>query len=202
MSLTRLAITRTWATVAIFAALAVAGLSSLLALPINQFPKVNIPVVTVTTTYAGANPQAIETQITRPIEDAVAGLNNIDYITSTSGEGFSTVAITFTDAADQNQISADVERQVNGILSTLPTGADRPVVLKVDLGQVPVMQLALIDDTLAPQDLYNTAHDQVLPGLEQVNGVSQVALVGGRQDEIHVAVDPLRLAAYGVSLAQ
>jgi HAE1 family hydrophobic/amphiphilic exporter-1 len=190
------------ATIAIFVALAVVGVASYLALPINEFPKVNIPVVTVTTTYAGANPQEVETQLTRPIEDAVAGLNDIDNITSTSGEGFSTVAITFTDQADSNTISSDVERQVDTTLSTLPTGAQRPIVLKVDLSQLPVMELALVDDSLSPQDLYDTAHDQLLPTLEQINGVSQVALIGGREDEVHVAVDPVRLAAYGLSLTQ
>src|SRR5579884_4303977 len=132
------------ATIAIFVALALVGVGSYLALPINEFPNVNIPVVTVTTTYAGANPQEIETQITRPIEDAVAGLNNIDYMTSTSGEGFSSVAITFTDQADSTQIAADVERQVNTVLNNFPSGANRPIVLKLDLSQVPVMELALV----------------------------------------------------------
>ena len=202
MQITHLAITRHLATIAIFVALSLAGIATFLALPINEFPQVNIPVVTVTTVYAGANPQAIETQITRPIEDALAGLNNVDNTTSTSGEGFSTVTVTFTDAADSKQISADVERQVNTVVSQLPTGADRPIVLKVDLSQIPVMELALVDDQLAPEALYNVAHDQVLPGLERIGGVSQVALIGGRQEEIRVAVDPTRLAAYGVSLAQ
>jgi HAE1 family hydrophobic/amphiphilic exporter-1 len=202
VQLTRLAITRYWATIAIFAALAVAGISAYVALPINEFPQVNIPVVTVTTTYAGANPQAIETQITRPIEDAVASLNNVDNTTSVSGEGFSTVTITFTDKADSTQISSDVERQVNTVVGTLPSGADRPVVLKIDLSQIPVMELALVDDSQAPEALYATAHDQVLPSLEQVSGVSQVALIGGRQEEIKVSADPTRLAAYGVSLVQ
>jgi hydrophobic/amphiphilic exporter-1 (mainly G- bacteria), HAE1 family len=202
VQITRLAITRVWATVAIFIGLAVVGLLAYLSLPINQFPKVNIPVVTVTTTYAGANPQEIETQISRPIEDAVSGLNNVDHVQSTSGEGFSLVSIIFTDRADPNQISQDVERQVNSVVSTFPSGADRPVVLKIDLSQVPVMELALVDDTLAPEALYTIAHDQLLPGLEQVNGVSQVALIGGRKDEIHVAVDPTKLAAYGLSLSQ
>lgn len=202
MQLTHLAITRYLATIAIFVALAVAGIVTYTSLPINEFPQVNIPVVTVTTAYPGANPQAIETQITRPIEDAVASLNNVDTTTSTSAEGFSAVTITFTDRADPKQISADVERQVNSVVGTLPSGADRPIVLKIDLSQIPVMELALVDDSQAPEALYATAHDQLLPNIEQISGVSQVALIGGRQEEVHVAVDPTRLAAYGVSLAQ
>ncbi|HEV7662176.1 MAG TPA: efflux RND transporter permease subunit, partial [Chloroflexota bacterium] len=202
MQLTHLAITRYWATIAIFVALAVAGIASYVALPINQFPAVNIPIVTVTTIYPGANPQEIETQITRPIEDAVAGLSNVDNTVSTSGEGFSSVTITFTDRADQIQISADVERQVNSVAGTLPSGANRPIVLKIDLTQVPIMDMALVDDTQTPEVLYAIAHDEVMPRLEQIGGVSQVALIGGRQEEIKVALDPTRLAAYGVSIGQ
>lgn len=201
--LTRLAITRYWATAAIFLALAVAGIASYFALPLNEFPKVNIPVVTVTTVYAGANPQDVEIQVTKPIEDAVAGLNDIDNITSVSGQGFSAVTVTFTDAADSTTISSDVQRQVNTVVQNFPSGVTAaPLVVKADLSQAPVMQLALVDDTLAPQDLYDEANNVVLPALEQVNGVSQVSLVGGQQDQVTVSVDPLKLAGYGVSLAQ
>ncbi len=112
------------------------------------------------------------------------------------------VTITFTDQADPKQISSDVERQVNTVVGNLPTGADRPVVLKVDLSQIPVMELALVDDSQAPEALYTTAHDQLLPSLEQINGVSQVALIGGRREQVKVDVDPLRMAAYGVSLTR
>src|SRR4051794_11819126 len=99
MLLTRFAVTRYVATIAIFLAVAAAGIVSYTALPINQFPKVNIPVVTITSTYPGANPQAVEIQVTQLIENAVAGLSNIDTLTSTSGGGFSSVVITFTDQA-------------------------------------------------------------------------------------------------------
>ena len=87
MGITRLAIARQWATVAIFVALAIGGVVGYRTLPINQFPNVAIPVVTITTTYPGANPQEIKTQITRPLEDAVSGLSNIDIVDSVSGEG-------------------------------------------------------------------------------------------------------------------
>ena len=202
MPLTRFAVTRYLATVAIFLAVAVAGIASYTALPINQFPKVNIPVVTVVTTYPGANPQAVEIQVTQPVENVLAGLSNIDTLTSTSGEGFSSVVITFTDQADPTQISSAVQQQLSTIGGSLPAGASQPVAQKVDLSQVPVMELALVDDSLAPQDLYDVAHDTLLPPLQGLNGVSTVQLIGGRQDQITVAVNPTRLAGYGVSLSQ
>ena len=202
MELTRLAMLRRWATTAIFLALAVAGVAAYIGLPINQFPNVAIPVVAVTTIYPGSNPQEIETQITRRIEDAVAGLSNIDKLVSTSGAGFSSVVVQFTDKADIKQIGSDVERQVSAIAGNLPTGANRPVVLKINLDDQAVMQIALVDPTLSPEALYRVAHDQIQPAIEGFNGVSSVTLVGGTDRQVQVAVDPIRLKSYGVSLAQ
>ncbi|MEX2446409.1 MAG: efflux RND transporter permease subunit [Dehalococcoidia bacterium] len=202
MQITRLAILRFWATTAIFVALGLMGIASCQSLAINQFPNVAIPVVTITTTYPGANPQEIEAQVTRPIEDAVSGLANLDQIASTSGEGFSAVTVVFTDAADADRISTDVERQVSTVANGFPEDAGRPSVLKLDLNQVPVMQLALTDDSLQPEQLYELADEQVLPFIERLNGVSRAELVGGARDEILVEVDPIRLATYGVSLQQ
>ncbi len=199
---TRLAITRAGATSAIFLALAIAGYFAFRGLPINQFPSVDIPVVAITTIYPGANPKEMETQVTRPIEDAVAGLSNVKTITSVSGQGFSSVVIEFSESADSKTIAQDTERRVGGPAGQFPTGANRPTVTKINFDQAAVMQVAVADNTLAPEQLYRVAKEQVLPRIEQINGVSQVELVGGRKDEVRVAIDPGRLAAYGLSLAQ
>ena len=202
MLFTRLAITRVRSTLAIFIALSVWGVVSCRTLPINQFPKVDIPVVSVVTVYPGANPREIESQISKPIEDAIAGLTHVDTITSNSGESFSTVVVRFTEQADLKQIATDVERQVSRIVANFPTGAERPIVQKFDFSQQPVMQLALADDTLSATELYRIAHDEVLPRIQQISGVSQVELVGGQKREVHVEVDPTRLGGYGVTLPQ
>ena len=199
---TRLAIMRAGATSAVFLALAVAGFIAYRMLPINQFPSVDIPVVSIVTTYPGANPREMETQVTRPIEDAIAGMTHIDTITSVSGQGFSAVTVVFKDRADPKTIGPDIERRVSGLSALFPTGANRPTVTKSNFDQIPVMQIAIADDTLEPQQLYRLAKDQVVPSIEQISGVSQVELVGGRKEEIHVSVDPNRLAAYGLSLSQ
>ncbi len=199
---TRLAMTRAAATSAIFLALAVAGLIAYRTLPINQFPSVDIPVVTIVTVYPGANPREMETQVTRPLEDAVAGLTDIDIIASVSGQGFSAVTVRFEDSADSSTIAQDVERRISGAASLFPSGAERPTVTKIDFGQVPVMQVAIYDNTLTPEQLYRLAKEDLLPSIEQINGVSQVELVGGRKEEVLISVDPARLAAYGLSLMQ
>ena len=160
---TRLAITRAGATSAVFLALAIAGWIAFRTLPINQFPSVDIPVITITTIYPGANPREMEIQVTRPLEDAVAGLNDIDIISSTSGQGFSAVTIQFKDSADSTTIAPDVERRISSAVSQFPSGAERPTVTKIDFDQLPVMQLAVYDDVLLPEQLYQLAKDQVVP---------------------------------------
>jgi multidrug efflux pump subunit AcrB len=200
--LTWLAVTRRAATSVIFLAIALAGVVAYIGLPINQFPQVQFRVVTIVTIYPGAKPQEIETQISSPIEDAVASLPNLDFTTSTSSEGFSTVVVQFKDAADPAFIGTDVERRVNTVAGGFPSGVSTPIVQKIDLSQAPVMQLALVDAGLAPEVLYERVRTEVLPVLERAQGVSQVEIVGGRKPEIHVAVDPERLAAYGVTLGQ
>jgi HAE1 family hydrophobic/amphiphilic exporter-1 len=204
MWLTRTAVAKPLAIVAIFIAVVAAGVASFFALPINLFPKFNVPVVVVATAWAGASPNEVELQITRPIEDAVAGLQNIDNITSTSGQGISSVVITFTDRANPDLIDSQVQRQlatVQGQLPTDPSQAITPITTKVDPNALPIMQVALVSDTLSNTELYSLANDTLGPQLQQVTGVSQVAIVGGQPQEVQVKVDPNKLAGYGLSLA-
>src|SRR5215831_2186024 len=203
MWLTRTAVTKPLAIVAIVLAVVAAGVASFFALPINLFPQFNVPIVVVSTVWAGASPNEVELQITRPIEDAVSGLQNINNLTSTSGEGVSSVVITFTDRANQDLIDTQVQRQlatVQGQLPTDPNQAITPITSKVDPNALPIMQIALISDTLSNTDLFSLANDTLSPQLQQVTGVSQVSVVGGQQQEVQVLVDPNRLAGLGLSL--
>src|SRR5262245_58503537 len=106
------------------------GLFAYRSLPINLFPNVNVPVVTIVTIYPGAGPEEVELQVTRPIEDAVSGLNDVDIVSSVSTEGLSQVIVLFTERANESLIGTDVERQVSGISRSLPQDAERPQVLK------------------------------------------------------------------------
>src|SRR5437660_2367397 len=202
LALTRLSVAKPLAVIAIFVAVAIAGLLAYSALPINLLPSVNIPVVTIITPYPGAGPTEVERLVTQVIEDSVASISNLDVMTSTSSEGASTIALTFTDKANPDLIATTVERQVNAVVQSLPPEAQRPTVTKIDLSALPVMQLALISDTLPGTDLFNLADQTVSPEFQKVNGVSQVSLIGGQKREIQVAIDPYRLAGYGISLAQ
>jgi multidrug efflux pump subunit AcrB len=202
LALTRLSVAKPLAVIAIFVAVAVAGVLSYASLPINLLPSVNIPVVTIITTYPGAGPTEVERLVTRVIEDAVASISDLDVMTSTSSEGSSIIALTFTDKANPDLIATTVERQVDSVIQNLPPEAQRPTVTKIDLSALPVMQLAVVSDTLPGTDLFNIADQALSPEFQKVNGVSQVSMIGGQKQEIQVAIDPYKLTGYGVSLAQ
>ena len=120
LAITRLSVTKPLAVIAIFIAVAVAGLLAYTALPINLLPNANIPVVTIITTYPGAGPLEVESHVTEPLENSVASIPNLDVMTSTSSEGASTIALTFTDKANPDLIATTVERQVNAVVQSLP----------------------------------------------------------------------------------
>jgi hydrophobic/amphiphilic exporter-1 (mainly G- bacteria), HAE1 family len=123
-------------------------------------------------------------------------------MTSTSSEGASTIALTFTDKANPDLIATTVERQVNAVVQSLPADAQQPSVSKIDLSALPVMQLAVVSDSLPGTDLFTIADQTLTPEFQKVSGVSQVSLIGGQKQEIQVTLDPLKLAGYGLSLTQ
>jgi HAE1 family hydrophobic/amphiphilic exporter-1 len=202
LAITKLSVAKPLAIIAIFIAIAVAGVLAYSSLPINLLPNANIPVVTIITTYPGAGPLEVESHVTRLIEDSVASLSNLDAMTSTSSEGASIIALTFTDRANPDLIATTVERQVNAVIPNLPAQAQRPSVSKIDLSALPVMQLAVVSDSLPGTDLFTIADQTLTPEFQKINGVSQVSLIGGQKREIQVAIDPYKLAGYGLSLTQ
>lgn len=184
-----------------FLAVVVFGLVSYQRLGVNLLPAVDFPVVTVVTAYPGAGPDSVETLVTVPIEDALSGMSNLDYITSTSVEGASSVVVVFTERADTDVAAIDVERQVNAIRGSLPADALAPTIVKADINALPVMNLAL-SGPQSPRDLTLLAEDRIVPRLKAVDGVASVTAVGERSREIQVRLDPDRLRAYGLSIQQ
>ena len=201
MGLTRLAIQRPWTMITAFVALMIFGFIGYTRLGVELYPSVNFPVVLVTVAYPGASPEVVESLVSRPLEDAVAGLQDLDYVQSFSSEGFASMAVTFTDKADPKTVAIEVEKRVNAVRSTLPADVIAPSVQKFDFTALPIMNLGLSGDR-SPEQLYDIAKNQIRPKLEAVSGVGQVSIVGGREREIQVKVDPSRLRAYGLTLQQ
>jgi HAE1 family hydrophobic/amphiphilic exporter-1 len=175
------------------------GVSSYLSLGVGIVPDISFPFVLITTTDAGADPSTIETQVTKPIEDAVATLPNIDTITSTSSESVSTINVQFTTAANSALVPIDVERVVNSVRNRLPSDADPPTILKFDTSAFPVITVA-ISGPQSLDEINQVAKDRIERTFETVAGVQSVSVSGGADREVQIKVDPDKLAAYGIGL--
>lgn len=201
MGATRLAINRPIAILMVVAAFLVLGIVSYLRLPAELNPKVDFPVVSVNTTYAGTNPQEMETLITKPIEDSISGVSGLKQIDSTSQSGVSVVRCTFYFGTNLDTAAADVRQKVDAVRKRLPINADSPSVAKQDNSSQPVMYIAMKGNR-SPRDLRVLADNVVSERLQQAPDVSAVNVTGGEQREIRVSVHAARLAAFNITIGQ
>jgi len=202
MWLTRLAITRPVTILMLVLALVVLGLQSRSKLPVELYPNVEFPVVVITTAYPGTGPEEIETLVTKPIEDSVSAIGGLKKMTSTSSEGISTVVMQFELGTSLEGAASDVRSKLDALRNTLPQDAKSPVVIKADVGAIPVIKLSLSSKRRSSQEIRRLADDVVKDRLSQISGVAAVAVTGGDVREIRVEVDKARLEAYGVSIPQ
>jgi HAE1 family hydrophobic/amphiphilic exporter-1 len=183
------------------AALLLFGVIAYLGLSLQFFPDVDFPAVTVETVYPGAGPQETETQITKPIEDAVSTISRIDEIQSFSMDGASFVVIIFELGKDEDVANQEVKDKVDAILNDLPDESNRPVIQKFEIGDVPVIELVLSGD-LEITELYETADKRLKDRFSQIEGVAQVEISGGQEREIRVELDNRIVFQNSISLSQ
>lgn len=181
--------------------LVVLGLFSYGRLGVDQYPNVEFPFSVVTTALPGAGPEEIETSVTKPIEEAVNTISGIEMVRSTSYEGLSQVMIQFALEKDADVATQEVRDAVSRVLSDLPDGTDPPVVQKLDVGSTPVLTLA-VSGEMPLRDLTLLARKKVKETLETTQGVGKITMVGGRERQIRVVVDPGALRARGLSVQQ
>lgn len=168
-------------------------------LGVDLWPPVNIPYIYIATPYNGVSPAEIETQIVKPVEEAVASINNIKSLNSTAYEGLAITVVEFKMGTNLDAAAVDIQKDVDGIRSDLPEGAGIPIIKKLDFNAAPVMVLALSGD-LPPEDIYSYAQDKLKDQLLQIPGVAEVTLAGGREAEIKVDADQHRMDSYGLTL--
>ncbi len=201
MTVTELAIKRPTLVVVVFGALALLGIYSLMNLNYELLPKITPPVLSVSTIYPGASPNEVESSVTKPVEDALASLDQVYSMTSTSNEGVSFVMVQFDQSADVNTELQDAQQKINQIVSTLPSGAKTPAISKLDLQAIPVLRLG-VTSNMPSTKFYQFVLDRIQPRLSEIPGVGLVTLVGGLQREIRVNLDEGKLRAYGISVLQ
>ncbi|MDI3280020.1 MAG: efflux RND transporter permease subunit [Bacillota bacterium] len=179
----------------------VLGFVSLTRLAMDLLPKLNLPFAAVLTTYRGAGPQEIETLITRPQEEVLGLVGGVDSILSYSQRDQAIVLVSFTWGTDMNFATLEMREKLDLIKRYLPEGAEAPVVLKADPSMMPILQYGIAGDG-DPAALKRLVEDVFKQRLERLSGVASVGVQGGLEREIVVAVDPLRLQFYGLTLEQ
>ncbi|MHB8337097.1 MAG: efflux RND transporter permease subunit [Ignavibacteriaceae bacterium] len=201
MTITELSIKRPSLVVVVFAALALLGIYSYTQLNYELLPKISPPIITIETIYPGASPNEVENSVTKPIEDAVSTLDQIDNINSTSQEGVSFVTIQFNQAADVDLELQTAQRKVNEILNTFPVDVKTPSISKFALDEVPILRMG-VTSNMPSTKFYQFIVDRIQPRISKVAGVGQVTLIGGDQREIRVNLNAGKLQNYGLSVLQ
>ncbi|MBC7900624.1 MAG: efflux RND transporter permease subunit [Saprospiraceae bacterium] len=181
--------------------LVVVGIFSFFRLGVDLFPKVDFPTITVTVVNPGASPQEIETEVTEKIEEAVNTISGIDELRSSSIEGISQVFVVFLLEKDVNVAAQEVENRVQTVIPNLPETAEQPTVQKLDSDAAPILRIVLSAPTNL-RDVTEVAKNKIKERIESVNGVGQVSIIGGRERQINVWVDPDKMRAYSVTAAE
>ncbi|MBI4332320.1 MAG: efflux RND transporter permease subunit, partial [Chloroflexi bacterium] len=185
----------------IFSALMVIGLIAYSRMGVDLWPDVSFPFVAVQTAYPGAGPGEVESQVSKPVEEAVGSLSGVKTVRSSSSEGLSLVMIEFQLEHPAQQAVADVQERVGAIRAGLPKDVLEPVVLRFDPNSLPIMTLAVADrsGSLTPDRLRRLVSDKIKPRLERLQGVAGTEISGGLEREIQVELSAERLKAQELS---
>ncbi len=179
----------------------VLGMRSLFSLPINQYPKTQNAVVTVSTAYYGADAQTVAGFITQPLEQAIAQAQGIDYLSSSSTSGVSTITATLRLNYDSNRALTEINTQVNSVKNQLPPQAQQPV-LTVQVGQTTdAMYMGFYSDTLPTNNVTDFLSRVVKPKLDSIEGVQTAELLGARLFALRAWLDSGKMTAYGITAA-
>lgn len=170
-------------------------------LPLREYPDINAPVVSIETNYAGASAKVVESRITRLVEDRIAGIEGIDTISSTSSDGKSTVSIEFDINRDIDAAANDVRDRVARVIDQLPEEADPPEIVKVDSNVRVIMWLNLSSTVMDTRELTDYAERYLVDRFSTLPGVARVFVGGGRRYAMRIWLDPVRLAARDMTVA-
>ncbi|MEY3085728.1 MAG: hypothetical protein RL037_1908 [Bacteroidota bacterium] len=200
MTLTEISIKRPSLIIVIFTILIGGGLISYNKLSYELLPDFSPPVLTVTTVYPGASPSTVENQVSKPLEDALSGLENVTEVTSFSLENASVVLLEFNASTNIDEVLEEAQRKVNNSISSLPSSVENPVVAKIEPNASPVLQVSANAKNLSDREFMVLMDDQILPQLKQVSGVGEVQVIGGEKRAFRVNVDKDKLKRYGLTM--
>ena len=188
-------------TLMIFTAVIVLGLYSLINLPVDLYPEIEYPAITVLTSYTGANAADIETNITKPIEDVLNTVDNLKEVTSVSRDNSSVVSLEFEYGTDLSDAANDIRDALAFIEDYLPEGATKPTVFKFSTSMMPVMMYAITSEE-SYEGIEKMLEERLINPLNRIEGIGAIYLSGTPRREIEVQVDPRKLEAYHMSIEE
>ncbi|TAG81776.1 MAG: efflux RND transporter permease subunit [Burkholderiales bacterium] len=177
------------------------GLISYQRLSVREYPKIDEPIVSVSTGYKGASPEVIESQITKTLEDSLSGIEGVSLITSNSRSERSDITVSFNISKDPDVAAAEVRDKVARVRARLPDAADEPVIAKQEADSFPVMWFALTSDKHSQLELSDTVNRVIKPRLLVLPGAADLRLFGERRISMRIFLDPQKLAAYRLTPA-
>ncbi|MBO7367562.1 MAG: efflux RND transporter permease subunit [Paludibacteraceae bacterium] len=199
MSIYKTAIDKPVTTALIFVAVIIIGVFSFLKLPIDQFPEIDPPYIMVMTTYPGANASEIETNVTKLMEKTLNSVDGLKELTSVSKDNMSVVTLEFQWGWNLDEASNDVRSYIEMAKDNLPDGASTPIIFKLSSSSMPIIQFAVTAEESYP-GLEKLLDDEVIPVLNQVNGIGNISMSGEPERYVYVDIDQEKLDSYGIPL--
>ncbi|OCJ04121.1 acriflavine resistance protein B [Agrobacterium sp. 13-626] len=200
MFLTRISVNHPVFAAMMMVVLLVFGLFSFQRLGLDQYPNVDVPIVVVASTYPGASPETVETDVTRPIEQALNAISGLDRLTSISYEGRSVVTAKFKLEVEGATAAQDVRDKVAALEAAFPDGVDKPIVSRFNPSDQPILSVAVSSPSLGVPELTAIADRLVVRQLTTVSGVGQVTLVGGQKRQVDIGIDETRMRALSIGV--
>ncbi|MFC2116969.1 efflux RND transporter permease subunit, partial [Bacteroidota bacterium] len=201
MSIYKNAVNRPITTLMLFAGIVVLGLYSLVQLPIDLYPDMEFPAISVMTTYAGANASDIETNVTRKLEDSFNSIDKLKEITSVSYDNLSVIFLEFEWGANLDEASNDLRSAIDFTFDILPENCDRPSIFKFNTSMMPILFYAITAEENY-SGLEKLLDERIINPLNRIDGIGSISLIGAPSRKIYVDIDPKRLDAYNLTIEQ
>ncbi len=201
MNLTEISIKRPSLIIVLFSVLSLLGIIGYKNLSYELMPDFNQPIVVIKTVYPGAEPTEVESSVSRKIEDALSNLEGVDYLVTKSLPNASIIIANMKYGTDLDKTMQDAQRYIDNIKKDLPKDILSPVMSKVSPNDLPIMSISATSD-LSETDFYTKIKDDYLPQIQQIKGVAEITILGGKEREIQVKIDPEKLRLYNVPLTQ
>ncbi len=201
MSIYSSSVKRPVTTILIFVALIVIGVYSLIQLPVDLYPEIELPFIGVVTTYPGASASDIETNVTRPVEDALNSVSNLKEITSTSSDGLSVIFMNFEYGTNLDEASNDIRSNLSFIENYLPEDSEKPTIMKFNSSMMPIIFYAITAKE-SYRGLEKILDEKIVNPLNRIEGVGAVSLAGVPGRKVYVDVDPRKMEAYNLTIEQ